>query len=130
MALKLVSLTPEASLLVNTLWSHKRILIHLTHKEVKISNDRCRHRGGPLHLCYSDADGEFRCPWHDRKIGRAQECLEVSAVYRKSQHSLAIIYPNIDNEPWPVEFVDVPANARRPFRYDSADPNEGMEIAE
>ena len=32
-----------------------------------LSDDKCPHRGGPLHLCYEGSDGVYRCPWHDNR---------------------------------------------------------------
>lgn len=43
-------------------------LLRLADGSLVLFNDRCEHRGGPLHLGHWDDDGKcLVCPWHQTK---------------------------------------------------------------
>ncbi|MUZ75839.1 Rieske 2Fe-2S domain-containing protein [Agrobacterium vitis] len=86
--------------------THQRALVTLSGGSLEITNDKCRHRGGPLHLCYVDGTGEHRCPWHDRPAGRRQAFALVSAIYIRSRGQITLVADNVDGREWPVRVVE------------------------
>lgn len=102
MALKRMDLPRTGRVLVEIPSRHARALIDVGDNGLRVVDDRCPHRGGPVHLAYRDADGALRCPWHDRRIGRLRPSAEVSAVLRRGDGALTIVADAPPGAPWPV----------------------------
>ena len=59
-----------------------------------LTDDKCPHRGGPLHLCYKDGQGKYRCPWHDNLRPPAKPLklnCGVSIVGARSTRSVQVV---------------------------------------
>jgi hypothetical protein len=106
MAVKHFKVAPGKRLLIILPDTHIRILIQLDGRiDPLVSNDKCSHRGGPLHLCYTDSRGVRRCPWHDRPIGTIGQSDHVSVVVRTSERRVSVVREDDTGMPWPVKIV-------------------------
>lgn len=105
MALKQITVTADARVLVEIPQDNKRLLVQIKANEVSVISDKCRHRGGPIHLCYVGADNFRRCIWHDKKILRDDLCDEVSAIYYRQRNVLLLVTDLPEGVPWPVQII-------------------------
>ncbi|BCM87685.1 Rieske 2Fe-2S domain-containing protein [Methylobacterium indicum] len=111
MAVKKVSIAADCRVLVELPQQGMRVLVVVDSAEVRVVNDKCRHRGGPIHLCYRDSGNVRRCPWHDRKIGRDYPSGEVCATYQRSRGLLQLVSHQPQGAPWPVRVIAPEAQA-------------------
>lgn len=105
MALKSVPLPPSGRILVELPSEQARALVTYRDGMLTVVDDRCRHRAGPIHLCYEGADGVPRCPWHDRLIGKLRTSKEVSAVVDVGKGRVTLVTSHGDDSPWPVRLL-------------------------
>jgi hypothetical protein len=106
MAIKAFRLDPCQRLLVDFSHSHERAVVEVDGcGRIGIWNDKCRHRGGPLHLCYRDGSGTLRCPWHDRPAGQRVASQLLAAVFLKSSRTIMLINDEAPAAPWPVRYL-------------------------
>jgi|688.fasta_scaffold08319_4 hypothetical protein len=105
MALKEITVTADVRVLVEIPQDNKRLLVQIKAGEVSVISDKCRHRGGPIHLCYVGADNSRRCIWHDKKILSDDLCDEVSAIYYRQRKVLLLVADLPDGVPWPVRVI-------------------------
>ncbi|PHM44772.1 hypothetical protein Xmau_01486 [Xenorhabdus mauleonii] len=103
MAIKKISTKGAKSLIVDLTSTNDRVAIYLDEKSVKALNDKCTHRGGPLHLCYRDSNNIRRCPWHDRPNPSDRYSSEVALIYYPKDETIILVAPNQHDEPWPVK---------------------------
>lgn len=82
-----------------------RALVTYRDGMVTAVDDRCRHRAGPVHLCYEDANGVPRCPWHDRPIGRLRASREVSVIVDVGKGRVILVTDRDPDKPWPVRLL-------------------------
>ena len=75
--------------------------------EILIWNDTCRHRGGPLHLCYRDSRGVRRCPWHDRPVGKRVPSDLIAAIFRQTSRTITLVADDGGSSPWPVRYLSL-----------------------
>lgn len=67
-------------------------LLRLTDGELVIINDRCLHRGGPLHLGRWDAKLNcLVCPWHETKYSEKVLRKRAVPMLRRSHRLKAIL---------------------------------------
>ena len=85
----------QQSLLIDTSLSNRRLVVKFVPgPAMVITDDKCPHRGGPLHLCYSDKEGRLRCPWHDNlkpKERTLSSSQGFSAIGRRSSGDLTLV---------------------------------------
>jgi len=105
MAMKEINAFVGALLIVEVPGLEKRLSVHIGVGNVKVENDKCKHRGGPLHLSYRDEQNFLRCPWHDRRVSRSTKCDDISVTYYASRQVLRLISSHSADLPWPVSFV-------------------------
>lgn len=105
MALKTLHMEEDARMLVELPHEGARLLVRLRDNSLSVTSDMCRHRGGPIHLCYADAAGHRRCPWHDRRIVAEERRDEVCAVYWSQRQMLLLVRRDGNTGPWPVRKV-------------------------
>lgn len=86
--------------------AHERVTVESREGQLRILRDKCNHRGGPLHLCYQDSDGVFRCPWHDRKVLKRESFLGLAAVYVVSRGSITLVSSVGHSREWPVQVLE------------------------
>jgi hypothetical protein len=85
---------------------NRRILVVLDGRSgIAIHDDKCRHRGGPLHLCLRDAAGVRRCPWHGRAVPQLPPADDVSIIMRVSSQTMTLVADYNDSLPWPVHCI-------------------------
>jgi len=113
MALKRVPFAADTRLLIDIPQEDKRLLVQIEGHEVRVVSDKCRHRGGPIHLCYEGEDKVLRCPWHDRRVPRLDISEDVSATYHRRSGILCLINRLPENVLWPTRVIvpAAPANA-------------------
>jgi Rieske [2Fe-2S] domain len=111
MALKKVLVPPDSRLLIEIPQENKRLLVQIDAGEVRVTSDKCRHRGGPLHLCYAGEDHVRRCPWHDRKVLTDIGSDEVCAMYHRQSGEMCLISQYPEDVLWPTRVIvpDIPA---------------------
>jgi hypothetical protein len=106
MGVKSFPLAPGQRLLVDFSHNRGRAIVELDRSgEIVIWNDLCRHRGGPLHLCYRDSRGVRRCPWHDRPVGTRVPSDLVAAVFRQTSRTITLVADDGGSSPWPVRYL-------------------------
>ncbi len=66
-------------------------------KCLTLFDDKCPHRGGPLHLALKDPNGDLICPWHGKKVCKRKKAINTAAVYIVSTGSLRIVNPDSKN---------------------------------
>jgi Rieske [2Fe-2S] domain len=103
--MKEISIATFNRVLIEVPQECKRLLVQIEANEVLVTSDRCRHRGGPIHLCHSGKDGVRRCPWHDRKILQDEYSEEVCATFHRQTGVLRLISSFSEDTPWPVRIV-------------------------
>lgn len=108
MAMKEIEVEAADKILVDVPKDNKRLFIQLVNGTVQVSNDKCKHRGGPIHLCYLDKNNHRRCPWHDRRVGKDETCEEIAAIYFQSAGVLRLISEYEEDDIWPVRKVGLP----------------------
>ena len=123
MALKEIEVGTGSRVLIDVPHEHKRLLVKVDEEEISVISDQCKHRGGPIHLCYKGSDDILRCPWHDRKVLRNIVCHEVTAIYFKSQRKLRLISRYHPHVLWPVRVLSASAQATVNARIRSALPS-------
>jgi hypothetical protein len=111
MAVKRIPLAADGRLLIDIPQENKRLLVQIAADEVRVTSDKCRHRGGPIHLCYAGEDKVRRCPWHDRKVQRDDVSDEVCATYNRQSGVMCLISRFPENVLWPTRVIvpDAPA---------------------
>ena len=105
MALKELEVNVGDRVLVEIPKENMRLLVSVEPDKVCVHSDKCKHRGGPIHLCYRDADNIRRCPWHDRKVLRDDVCDDVSATYYPNTQMLRLISRFPEDVVWPAKVV-------------------------
>lgn len=110
MAVKAFRLDPCDRLLVDFSHNNERAVVEIDGcGRIGIWNDKCRHRGGPLHLCYRDVNGTLRCPWHDRPAGTRLTSELLAAIFLKSDRTITLISEDANVAPWPVRYLRRPS---------------------
>ena len=105
MVLKCIEVLATRRLLITIPERDSRILLYVDGVTVQVVSDKCKHRGGPIHLCYLDENQERRCPWHDRKIGKQERSDEICAVYLRGKGCFKLVNSDKEIEVWPVKIV-------------------------
>lgn len=105
MAVKTFTIEERSNVLVEVPECQARILIRIDDNRVVITNDKCHHRGGPIHLCFTDSDGERRCPWHGRRLQNEEQSTDFSALYRRSDKRLKLVNNFPIKGPWPIRVI-------------------------
>ncbi|MEN3794655.1 Rieske 2Fe-2S domain-containing protein [Fulvimarina sp. MAC3] len=108
MALKEVEVGPGRHVLVEIPHENQRLVVSIDAGRVRVASDKCRHRGGPLHLCYRDKDNVRRCPWHDRRVLRDESYDGICATYFASRGLLRLVADYPEGLPWPIRVVSGP----------------------
>jgi hypothetical protein len=102
MGVKSITMTQEQKILVDLPDIEKRILVKFEDGQLIVGDDKCRHRGGPLHLCYKDSSGKNRCPWHDRPVLKIDAANEVCCIFLKEKQKLSLVRNSKSTAPWPI----------------------------
>lgn len=105
MAVKRIPFASDSRLLIDISQEGKRLLVQIEADEVRVISDKCRHRGGPIHLCYEDVDKVRRCPWHDRKVDRDDISDEVCATYHRQSGVMCLVSRFPENVLWPTRII-------------------------
>lgn len=105
MAVKELEVDSGDRLLIDVPQLDKRLLVFVEPTGLRIVSDKCRHRGGPIHLCYRGPDNVFRCPWHDRKILREDVSEDVTGTYYPAHKCLSLVSTFDENIAWPVRVL-------------------------
>ena len=110
MAIKSLGMQRNESLIIDLIDSDQRVLVGIKDDQLMVVNDKCRHRGGPLHLCYMDSNGRKRCLWyyykgHDRPILGLDKSDAVNCVFLSSKQQLNIICNGNISTPWPIKKI-------------------------
>lgn len=113
MAVKRIPFAATSRLLIDIPQESKRLLVQIEADEVRVISDKCRHRGGPIHLCYAGEDQVLRCPWHDRKVLRLDDSDAVCATYHRRSGILCLINRFPQDVVWPTRVIvpDAPGSA-------------------
>ena len=97
----------EALVILSSLQGNYRFSIDIDNQPPSLlSDDKCPHRGGPLHLCYKDKSGTLRCPWHDNPKPKNKSHSSgniLSAVGFKSLRTVTVVDSNSLNH-WHFKF--------------------------
>lgn len=93
MAIEICVLSQEKQLLIEIPTQELRFTVGLSPDgKLYYSDDKCPHRGGPLHLSYLDDQGVKRCPWHDRPVpDRCNQYKSASFIANKNQRKITIV---------------------------------------
>lgn len=102
MGVKSITMSQNDRILVDIPDIEKRILIRFEEGQLVVGDDKCRHRGGPLHLCYSDSSGKRRCPWHDRPVLKIDSSDEVCCIFLQGDQKLSLVRNRKSTTPWPI----------------------------
>lgn len=108
MAVKSLCLNAKEIIIIDIPDTNERCSIELDHnKTLKVHNDKCTHRGGPLHLCKKDKVGNRFCPWHGRKVSKKIESLLVAVIFIRSTQQITIVRSanETDNDIWPLKII-------------------------
>lgn len=105
MGIKSIEMNENDRLIIDLPDVEHRVLIELNEGNLVVGNDKCRHRGGPLHLCYRDSAGKRRCPWHDRPVLKVDKSEEVCCVFILSKQQINIVRSRDSSGPWPVRKI-------------------------
>ncbi|TVP49259.1 MAG: hypothetical protein EA345_07155 [Halomonas sp.] len=105
MDIKSFNVNNPANVLITIPSENKRAIMYVNLDSLDIFNDKCKHRGGPIHLCYKDAENVDRCPWHDHKIKNRKKIDYITAVYIPSTGKLKIINNQDSDAPWPIKII-------------------------
>jgi Rieske [2Fe-2S] domain len=105
MALKKIFVAAGGQLLIDIPQENKRLLVQIDEDEVRVTSDKCRHRGGPIHLCYTGEDNVRRCPWHDRKVLSDETSDEVCATYHRQSGVICLISQYPEDVLWPTRVI-------------------------
>lgn len=106
MGVKRFLVAGEWRLILHFSHDHGRASVQSVEGKLLVLDDKCRHRGGPLHLCYRDEAGVDRCPWHDRKILKRENHSAASAVYIASRCEVTVV-SETNGRGWPVQILEV-----------------------
>ncbi|WP_159289215.1 Rieske 2Fe-2S domain-containing protein [Methylosinus sporium] len=107
MAVKEFEAAIGGRLLVDIPHENKRLLVRIEVDGVAITNDKCEHRGGPLHLAYQDAEKYWRCPWHDRRAKKAETVDDVCAIFYSGRRLLRLASAHSESVLWPVRTISI-----------------------
>lgn len=92
MAIKRLKTSTHAEYLVTSLVAGTRTYVAFDQKETLLMhNDKCPHRGGPLHLGECGENGIRKCPWHGMSIRRLQPPIGIAGIHIASKHLLVLI---------------------------------------
>ncbi len=69
----------------------QRTHVQLGSDRLYLNNDKCPHRGGPLHLGKRKNNGFSICPWHGTAVIKPREAKHVAAVRVVSKCLLTLI---------------------------------------
>lgn len=105
MDVKCLNLNKPARILITMPSESKRAIIDISLIGIEVFNDKCKHRGGPIHLCYKDKQNDDRCPWHDHKIRNRKKIDYICAVYISSTGILKMVNNQVFDVPWPVKIL-------------------------
>lgn len=105
MGIKRFSVAGKWILIIHFPGIHGRASVESDAGDLLVLDDKCSHRGGPLHLCYRDPDGISRCPWHDRPVLKRKCHPQASAIYIASRNQVTVISSGADRE-WPVQVLE------------------------
>jgi len=109
MAVKKISLQNNGYLLIIIPETHERLSISCNEVgHIRVSNDKCPHRGGPLHLCKLDSQGNKVCPWHGRKADKIRPTKAIGVTYIKSKKHLTIVRSKFEtlSDIWPIKQIE------------------------
>ncbi|MCG8425693.1 MAG: Rieske 2Fe-2S domain-containing protein [Proteobacteria bacterium] len=108
MGVKSLTGDPSAGWIVAIPATRERVYIDVSERgEVRVLNDKCRHRGGPLHLCQVDQEGRLRCPWHGRELKKPRPSKALAVVAIASKNIVHFVRETAESSPdvWPVKQV-------------------------
>jgi hypothetical protein len=105
MGVKRFSVSGKWGLILYFPYDHGRAFVQSDEGKLFVLDDKCRHRGGPLHLCYRDEAGVDRCPWHGRKVLKRESHFGASAVYIASRSEVTVVSAT-KGRGWPVQVLE------------------------
>ncbi|UQY80515.1 hypothetical protein HAV_00714 [Candidatus Hepatincola sp. Av] len=106
MAIKIFKDTDKNILVFLPLRGLNRVFIDIkTQTHPLVINDRCKHRGGPLHLCKKDNKGIKRCIWHNLPLVSFQKSNDVGIIKITSKKEIKLVI-NGNDSIWPVKFIN------------------------
>ena len=106
MAIKDIKIEKDEKVLVELPCENKRVLVSVQDDGVQVVSDKCRHRGGPIHLCYLDDNNVRRCPWHDKRVLKDDVNEDICATYLAQQGVLRLLSSSgSPDDPWPTRVL-------------------------
>lgn len=105
MAIKEIDVPDRTRILIEVPSEEQRFVVTIDPAAVHIANDKCPHRGGPIHLCYKDERNVLRCPWHDRRVREDSPAESVCATYYRSSGLLRLVSDYPTETLWPTRVV-------------------------
>jgi nitrite reductase/ring-hydroxylating ferredoxin subunit len=99
-------------LLVQFPGTHDRVVVRICDGGLCVTDDKCKHRGGPLHLGHCNEAGHLICPWHGRRAKATIKSNLLAAIFRKDHGQVTLVTTTVDGREWPVKYL--PAKSTQP----------------
>ena len=100
MAIKILPFGEHHTVIVEILYLQQRVMVKVLNEQLVVANDKCKHRSGPVHLCYRGDDNVLRCPWHNRPIGKIRHSKSVGAIFWNSKKQLTLVCVGVNDTIW------------------------------
>lgn len=104
MAVKTLLIGTGRRVLVESPADNKRACLAFNAASIGVTDDKCPHRGGPLHLCVEAPDGKKVCPWHGRSV-KERPCTDFAVVYHPRDGRAVIVSDHAEGVPWPIRLL-------------------------
>ncbi|CDH21144.1 hypothetical protein XBKQ1_2930001 [Xenorhabdus bovienii str. kraussei Quebec] len=98
----------SGALLINFPAENERSVVYVENNKIIALNDKCPHRGGPIHLCKKHANGILECLWHGTKIKKPSMSKDVSAIYYRATGKIILVSVTKMDREWPVKILSEP----------------------
>ncbi|PHM49394.1 Rieske 2Fe-2S domain-containing protein [Xenorhabdus miraniensis] len=95
----------SGALLINFPAENERVVVYVENNKIIALNDKCPHRGGPIHLCKKHADGTLECLWHGNIIKKPAMSKNISAIYYRSTGKVILVSVTKMDREWPVKTI-------------------------
>ncbi|WP_258087410.1 Rieske 2Fe-2S domain-containing protein [Xenorhabdus bovienii] len=97
----------SGALLINFPAENKRSVVYIENSKIIALDDKCPHRGGPIHLCRKHSDGKLECLWHGNTIKKPSISKDVSAIYHRTTGKVTLVSVTKTNREWPVKTIAI-----------------------
>ena len=73
--------------------------------QLRLYDDRCPHRGGPLHLGKRHNSGAVTCPWHGMAVAHRRCAVGLAAIHLVSKQQLTLVERALSTEHEPLSSI-------------------------